>query len=326
MKRSLLFLLVLAISSPLVSPTPAVGDEAPCQVQNVTQATPAVESLQAVIDASHPGDTIQIEGTCVGGFKIPHDLDLVGVASLERATLDGIDTRRVLIVQLEAHLTLTDLLLTRGLGDLGGGILNRGTLRLEGSTEVSGNRSTSGGGGISNAGTLVLADDSVVSGNVAGGWGAGIRNHGEFTMDASSSVRGNEGQAGGGIFSSGTVVLNDSASVSENRAESGGGIISWLGHETVVMNDESSVTRNVAIGSGGGIYHFGQGQITLNDAAMIAWNEAETQAASTSRTGATTGASDAERLVIRPREHGRCLRRRHREQLDPHAERRVFGA
>ena len=96
-------------------------------------------------------------------------------------------------------------------GQLGGGILNQGTLTLTNST-VSGNSSTfstsplggTGGGGIhnDNSGTMTLIN-STVSGNTGGG----IRSDGTMTM-TNSTVSGNTAEfSGDGISSREGVVM-----------------------------------------------------------------------------------------------------------------------
>ncbi len=114
-------------------------------------------------------------------------------------------------------------------GNLGGGIVNGGTMTMTHST-ISGNQATGYGGGVFNAGRLTLTD-STVSGNRVGGLGViggrsggGISNTGStatLTL-TNSTVSGNQAHGnGGGIASGGTLTLTNST-LTQNRADSDG--------------------------------------------------------------------------------------------------------
>ncbi len=278
---SIVSTLVLAAGALAVTVPEAGAATNTCQARNLTQGTPSGSDLQAVIDTAGPGDTIQVKRICVGHFEIFKDLTIIGQATtaVSQASLDGNGSRRVLNVGLDAEVTLTDVLVTNGVADLGGGILNRGILTLDGSSSVGGNTATAGGGGISNPGTLILNDSSSVSGNQLltsdGFKGGGIRNHGSLTLNDSASVNENIGAVfGGGIWNSGNVALNGSATVSHNRADHGAGISSGRGPRSVILNDSSSITGNAAVGNGGGIFHYGAGTVILNDSSSVSGNSA----------------------------------------------------
>ena len=168
----------------------------------------------------------------------------------------------------------------------GGGIANRGTMTLVGST-VAGNSATLDGGGIWSNGTLTL-ERSSVSGNTASpgtGGGGGIRNAdgGALTLTnstiSSGTVTGNtSGNSGGGLFGqaggveitgtaisgntatvhgggvwafAGTLDLTDSTVSENNASELAGGI----GTNFAVVNVvSSSVSGNTAGSAGGGLY------------------------------------------------------------------------
>ena len=83
------------------------------------------------------------------------------------------------LVQPDAALTLKNIKVTggtanvMGTGGNGGGIMNEGTLTLEGGSQVYGNAAVFGaagtgyGGGIWNSGSLVVKDGSIIGGTVA---------------------------------------------------------------------------------------------------------------------------------------------------------------
>jgi hypothetical protein len=83
----------------------------------------------------------------------------------------------------------------------GGGVLNGGTLILNGSSSISGNRTGMSAGGVYNAGILTLNDSGSISRNTAGTTGGGVYNEGTLTMAGSSSISSNTatGYDGGGV-------------------------------------------------------------------------------------------------------------------------------
>ena len=285
-------------------PTPGtslVGQATQCEVTDVTTpTTPATSTdLQAAINAARSGDTLDMTGECVGNFTIPSAVTLT-LMGMPTAALNGDNSGTVLTVSSGSTVTLTNLLLTGGQsssnGYSGGGVINDGTLTLNGTAQVDNNAGTYGGG-ILNWGTLTLNDTSHVNGNTAV-VGGGIYNFGTLTLNGSSQVDGNTaGDGGGGIFNFRSfVTLNDSAQVDGNTAGDSGGIDNYVG--TVTLNDSAQVDGNTSntdgggidnigavtlngsshvngntAGSGGGIYN-GHGGVTLNDSTQVDGNTA----------------------------------------------------
>jgi predicted outer membrane repeat protein len=137
-----------------------------------------------------------------------------------------------------ATVTLSGLTITNGQAHLfsgGGGILNEGTLTIQGSI-VSGN---SGGD----------------SGGIGGGSGGGIANFGTLTV-SDSTLSGNSADYGGGLFNAGngTVTVNGSTLTGNSAAGDSGGGIANLGGPVTVSN--STLSGNSAYGGGGGISNF----------------------------------------------------------------------
>jgi hypothetical protein len=175
------------------------GGVAAC-VDNVCPCTEA--GIRAAIEGG--GDepyTFACDGpttvTTADEIVIDNDVILDGEGNL---TVDGDDDHRVFSVPAGVTAEFAGLSIRRGsaLGDvfeeqIGGGILNDGTLTLMNST-VSGN-TASYAGGIESNGPLMLTN-STVSGNAGGG----IRSNGPFTL-TNSTVSGNEGIANvGGLL------------------------------------------------------------------------------------------------------------------------------
>jgi hypothetical protein len=186
--------------------------------------------------------------------------------------IDAQSASRVMRVEQGAVLTLERLTIQHGLvvTDVGGGILNQGTLNLVDSA-ISGSGAFIGGGGISNDGTVKLYANSSITGNSATR-GGGISNAGSVTLNDNSSITGNSARGGGGIFntSSGSVTLNHNSSITGNGAGSGDGGIFNMG--SVTLNDDSSITGNSGGLGVGGISNSSGGSVTLNDSSSIADN------------------------------------------------------
>ena len=245
--------------------------------------------MQAAIDAA-PTDSPSTIRICAGKYTeritIPKNLTLVGdgagIAPATATILDGDAAGTVVTINTGVTVTLQDLTVTDGRSSAGGGINNKGTLRLV-RVSVTGNAAPTtfgNGGGILNAGTLSLAGVSV-TGNAADSLGGGIHNsRGTLTLEAGSSVTNNTANAGGGIYILKTPELNAIAQVVTLQADStvagnttgnyGGGIANNGG--TLILQAGSSVTGNKGSGGGGGIYNEGAGTTTLEAGSTVSNN------------------------------------------------------
>jgi hypothetical protein len=236
--RTILLIAATAATTVVVA-TPA--DAAACQVRN---GAATFGTLQAAVDAAAPGARLVISGTCGGGETIiAKDLTLAGSApGPDRPVLTGNNAVRVLRIDPEATVTMTDLIIRNGnSADFsgGGGILNAGDLTAI-RVLVTQNRGTTGaGGGILNFGNLTLTR-SLVSNNRSPFEGGGIFNAAGDIVTWSTNLTGNVAAGvGGGMFSEGTVAMHGGL-VSGNTAQSGGGISSV---NTLVL-DKTKVTGN----------------------------------------------------------------------------------
>ena len=145
------------------------------------------QELQNAIDRADNGGVITLTGsvtalkeddalTIASGKRLT--LDLNG-HTLNRGLKDGGAVSPAVYVQEGAILILRDSgtvpgVITGGYRDTGGGIINRGTLIMEGGC-VTGNTALDAGGGIANYGTMVLLNGSV-TGNTSLGEGGGVYN------------------------------------------------------------------------------------------------------------------------------------------------------
>ena len=240
--------------------------------------------VQTAINGAVAGDTLKLAGTC-GAFDIGTSLTLVGPASIARPICGQCGSGMVGVVQAGAVVTLKDLIITGGFSSWdAGGILNEGTLILNGRTSIKGNQAEDNAAGIDNDGTLVMNDYTAVTGNSLYylGDGGGIRNQGSLQMNDHSSVTGNSASRGAGVFNSGTVVMRGFSKVSGNSAETGGGIYN-TDTGTLVLKGTSKITKNAASGfddngtgvlisTGGGIFNDGTVRIDRYWHGAVCWN------------------------------------------------------
>ncbi len=108
-------------------------------------------------------------------------------------------------IRANSNVVMQNLTVSGGnVTDSGGGIYNRGTLSLIGST-ISSNSATNQGGGLYNQGNLTIAN-STFFGNSATGQGGAIANDGTIATVANSTIAGNSAAGqGGGVANNGTI-------------------------------------------------------------------------------------------------------------------------
>jgi len=229
---------------------------------------------QAILDtnADLGGDIIQFASGVTGTITLTSgELDITAAVDLQGpgagvVTVSGNNASRVFSVS--ANATISGLTITGGSADYGAGVLNAGTLTVNGSSirnNISGysgfHGSPAGGAGIYNAsqGTLFLTDSSVAGNVTFGADGGGIYNLGTVTVagDAveDNAVEGNSAVVGGGIDNLGKLAVIDSSFDSDFSWSGGGGIDNsgtlTLANSTITFNNVMS-----AEGSGG-IYSSG---------------------------------------------------------------------
>lgn len=238
---------------------------ASCVVRDVASGTIG-DSFVKFAEAASDGDTLEVEGTCVGGARIEADLTIRGLG--EAPTLDGQDSLRVLRITRAADVTIHDLDITRGFTEEGGGgILNEGELRVTGGS-VRHNYAESEGGGILNEGSLALSGVELRE-NHANGYGGGLMSYGDAAIDG-STLSSNLAISGGAIQNAGQLSITSSV-LQGNEAQGNGlgGAIYNFGGLTI---SGSTITANRVDGQAGGIYNVDPGTVTIDDASTIADN------------------------------------------------------
>ena len=214
-----------------------------------------------------------------GDLDITESVTITGTGASTTVIEAGV-VDRLLHVHTGATVTLTNLTVSEGDLDQstgasgrGGGILNEGSLTLDGVT-ISGNEvATSGrpgfGGGVASIGPIVVRD-SIFSANAVSAAGDGALGGGLYHADSATitgttftanEVRGSlgivpeEGARGGAIysagpldFSDGTIDGNQAVDNIQNQARAYGGGIFAIADVTITA---SSVTSNFALATEG---------------------------------------------------------------------------
>ena len=211
-------------------------------------------SIQAAIAAASPATpTINV---CMGTYKerivIDRNVALIGIPDATgRPTIDAKGAGTAVTVNTGVTMAaIANFTISGGEAESGGGIVNRGGLRLQ-SCEVSGNDATQTfgrGGGILNTqqGTLVLAD-TIVQKNAAkgdGGLGGGLFNdQGQVTLSECLVTDNDAKGFGGGITNSGGRLTLQATRVTRNDASNGGGLFNQLAGQ-VILAEGSRVFGN----------------------------------------------------------------------------------
>ena len=124
-------------------------------------------------------------------------------------------------------------------------VVNEGTLRMKGASDISRNFPMRGpSGGVQNRGTLVMDDASIITEQ------GGVTNSGSLTMNDKSSIHHNiqsgcvsvmcgTGAPGAGVRNSGTLTMNDTSSIHHNWV---GGPAQWQAPLTRAPVAEASTT------------------------------------------------------------------------------------
>ena len=181
-----------------------------------------------VFAPSLAGSTI----TAVGELLISRNITIDGSAA-PGLIISGNGLNRVFEIASGSTVTLTNLSVENGQATTGGGILNGGTLTLNGVT-VAKNAASGNGGGIENAGVLSLVN-STVAFNTATVNGGGIDTTGTLNL-LDVTVADNTAAAGGGVdVESGSTTARNSI-VAVNTATTSpdlAGALASFGHNLI---------------------------------------------------------------------------------------------
>lgn len=251
----------------LLAPAPVAGSS--IAVTNTADHGPG--SLRDAIASAASGDTVNItvSGTITlttGPLLIRKNLTIAGPGPSAIAISGNRSSRVLSVADIgPATVAISGLSILDGSADVGGGILNGGSLTLT-NVVVSGNSANYYGGGLySDAGSTLRLGYSVISGNSAS-VGGGIDNHdGTLEIDSTTisgnTANGPNGFSGGGIHNgglAGTVTVTNSTIANNTTAGEGGAIYIGSGTLTVLnttIAGNSSSCDSGGCASGGGIFN-----------------------------------------------------------------------
>ncbi|HID52029.1 MAG TPA: hypothetical protein EYP41_08335, partial [Anaerolineae bacterium] len=252
-----------------------------CYARNTQNPSVVYGSLQQAVDLAGDGDTIQVDGLCLGantrqnngGTNVAQNLYISKSLTIEgnsfnfdqdsplTATLDARALGRVVYVDSGATVTLTEIILTggdaasAGIGSQGGGVYNDGVLFLDKVTIRQNNADD--GGGVYNAANLYLTGswlwgNTAVNGaalyNNAPGTGfAQITSQNIFTTNVAS---GN----GAAVYQNDGDLFLDGAKIHDNLAQGNGAVYLTGGAADPVDVRNVYFYRNVA-DRGAGVYN-----------------------------------------------------------------------
>lgn len=220
--------------------------------------------------------------------SITSEIEIIGNGhTILRSRAGSTPDFRFFHIATTGDLNLNNVTITNGSGvgafpsNIGGSILNEGTLTLTNST-LSGNSALAGGAIFSVSSQTLNIIDSTISQNTAAVQGGAIYEVGDSTINiVNSTLSQNEattdgggaifinnaatitnitdtrifnniaGTQGGAIFSNGNVTM-DNAIIRGNAAASAGGAIYHFNGTLMIM--DSTLSRNTSIGKGGAIY------------------------------------------------------------------------
>lgn len=282
----------LSLHTASIVKSPA-GSDSPLQTNanRTVGAGCTYKTIQEAITAANPGDIILIAGgvTFSENINITKNLTLEGgykgcnSGSLDRTTIDGGGTGRVVEIYPNVHVTLKNLNVTHGLTSWGGGIRTQSNAEMRGTNlHIFENTGTVYGGGVRVMGARIELTSTFIYSNVAP-MGAGIfatkytSYVPQLTFADAVTIEGNQALTGngfgGGIYlSEGSAAMAQCASVDKNEAIFGGGVYAIT--STVTMEGAcSSINYNTSVEEGGGLYAQGS-SITLLDDVQLSHNKA----------------------------------------------------
>ena len=299
-------ILVLLAVDLLASPVHAEGVVTSCDVL----------ALRAAL-AGGGRVTFACSGTITTYDTITISTDTTIDGSGQAVTITGVDMVRVFLVDPGVTLDLNAMTVANGAAgnfDVGGGMVNLGTLNVTNSTFYGNSAGT--GGGIYNEGAMAMSNSTLFGNSANNGDGGGILNAGTLIVSAStlSANRADHGLGGAIASRFTTTIISDSlfmansaigggavhlhggtADVSNSRFVGnrgvhafhlfGGGAIRTEGATVTVSN--STFSDNDTNRSGGGIFNYGGGSLHVSNS-TFSGNRATGTGGGISNSGTTT--------------------------------------
>ena len=243
---------LLALPQPAQAKTIKVGDGTPASCTEAALRSALIfvgGEKSSVIQFNCGAAPVTIVVTAT--LTIPDNTTIDGKGLI---TLDGqLSTPTILRADRDTTAVLRNLNIHRGglgcvgCGVSGGGLLNAGTVTVNGCT-FSGNIAGSGGG-VSNSGTLAVHDSTFSGNHILGGTGGGGISSQHTLEIHGSTFTGNHSTFGAAIFAEGTVAVYDSVFDSNNL--------------TGALIDRQDVVLSTPLGTPSGAIHLGMGTHTI---------------------------------------------------------------
>jgi predicted outer membrane repeat protein len=225
-------------------------------VSGLIRLTGPLPALSGNIDIEGPGaDRLTVQGQTGGNYRI-FTVQAGATVSISGLAIDQGSADVGGGILNAGTLTVADSLLVDNSATNGGGIYNQGALRVSGTTFSDNTASDSGGGIYDSTGTATVLG-STLSNNTATQLGGGIRNAGGTTTVTGSTLRDNSAGLSGGAISNDATLTVTASTLSNNSAVYGGGII----NEGALTITASTLSANSA-SSGGGIWNFSTATVT----------------------------------------------------------------
>jgi PKD domain len=214
----------------------------------ITITTCDESHLDQAISSASSGDTITFG--CSGDIALTQTLNINTNLTLDgsgqQVTLDGQNSVRVLIVNQGVTFTFNALTVAHGFAQLGGGVLNFGTLNISNSIFAN-NNSANDGGGVLSFGTLNIST-SIFANNNSARFGGGLYNEGATLNISTSTFANNSASFGGGFYNEGTVNISTSTFANNSASGSGGSLENNGG--TVNISNSTFANNSASFGSG----------------------------------------------------------------------------
>ena len=226
---------------------------------NLANAISGTDTISFAAGVFNPG-TITLTANLP---TIATNINIIGLGAT-LVTINGADSYQPFLILSSTTVNLSDITITHGSAEEGGGILNDGMLTVTNSTFDS-NYAHVNGGGIRSAGKLTVINSTFSANRAENGSGGAIISH-DFPLTVSNSTFStNSALAGGGVFSSGMSTITNSTFASNWAQYYGGGLYNY----SIATITNSTFSGNTAKidgfnGGGSGIYNE-SATLTLNN-------------------------------------------------------------